>query len=520
MKASIDAKHNINYVIFPAMIVANSLPQDSALRSELVAGIQDVLDGNGQNALKTAVEKVTSQQLFTALKGLTAKPIFQAQANKLGLSITLDTETTALMNSFGDLLYAAGRGLSYAKINGNSGTLAGLKTDTYGEYNIKYVDKVLDITRSAKMLTGTAKATLNIDLMAALFTEDKDIVVKKSDGQVLYNGNDLAQALTIISSATEEVTMVLNKAQSLFGDVNVNVPLTVQGKTLEMNGHKFVLKTTAASVTMKDITTDMVTTDVDGWYVDLAGDKAYLVQFPVKANGVYYKELDIALARLNGEGTLEVFTNVKLNKDVEITGTMTVKGAAKIDQGSYSFVLANKDATLNSDAPLNVKTSVSGCKGKTTGNYTYTVVTEIIDGDKLYLDVKPEGINASQLQTALRDILKMPNAKVEVLSGLVTTSNSDKLVANGAIAKVTNGDDVYQYTIIIMGDTNCNGRTDAGDNVLMRRHFQNAGKLTGIAFDAADMNRDGTIKSNDAVLNRSKFMRWSSYVSRVNKVLY
>ena len=114
----------------------------------------------------------------------------------------------------------------------------------------------------------------------------------------------------------------------------------------------------------------------------------------------------------------------------------------------------------------------------------------------------------------------MPNANVEVLSGLVAASNNEKLVANGAVAKVTNGDDVYQYTIIIMGDTNCNGRTDAGDNVLMRRHFQNAGTLTGIAFDAADMNRDGTIKSNDAVLNRSKFMRWPSYVSRVNKVLY
>ena len=724
VKASIDAKHNINYVIFPAMIVANSLPQDSALRAELVAGIQDVLDGNGQNALKTAVEKVTSQQLFTALKGLTAKPIFQAQANKLGLSITLDTETTALMSSFGDLLYAAGRGLSYAKINGNSGTLAGLKTDTYGEYNIKYVDKVLDITRSAKMLTGTAKATLNIDLMAALFTEDKDIVVKDHTGAYLYNGDVLAEALAVINSDTEGVTLVLNnKTQTLTADLEVSVPLTIEGRTLNLDGHRFVLKTTAASVTMKDITTDMVTTDVDGWYVDLAGDKAYLVQFPVKANDKYYKELDIALARLNGEGTLEVFTNVKLNKDVEITGTMTVigaakidqagfnfvlkntnsklvsdaalnvttdldgyvvnqegftytvvpqetekaiiikghdgsvlwsgddlaealkhinedaegvtlvlnkaqkltgnvdvnvpltvegealnmnghqfvlkstnasvtmkditagmvttdvagwyvvvsgnkamlkqyvakangtyyktleeavnalngsgtlelltnaamtsdirvtgtmtvKGAAKISQGSYSFVLKNTNSKLVSDAALNVTTDLSGYEVKQDG-YTYTVAAKtpaVVDKGYLKLDIHPDGIKALQMQTALRKILNKPNATVTVENGGLTNAG---LVKNGAVVMVADGNELYKYTIIVMGDTNCNGETDAGDMVLMRRHFQGVITLTGVARVAADTSMNGEVDAGDMVRNRRKFQNWAGYESKVIKV--
>ena len=518
VKASIDAKHNINYVIFPAMIVANSLPQDSALRSELVAGIQDVLDGNGQNALKTAVEKVTSQQLFTALKGLTAKPIFQAQANKLGLSITLDTETTALMNSFGDLLYAAGRGLSYAKINGNSGTLAGLKTDTYGEYNIKYVDKVLDITRSAKMLTGTAKATLNIDLMAALFTEDKDIVVKDHTGAYLYNGDVLAEALAVINSDTEGVTLVLNnKTQTLTADLEVSVPLTIEGRTLNLDGHRFVLKSTAASVTMKDITTDMVTTDVDGWYVDLAGEKAYLVQFPVKANGEYYKELDVALARLNGEGTLEVFTDVKLNKDVEITGTMTVKGAAKIDQAGFNFVLKNTNSKLVSDAALNVTTDLSGYEVKQDG-YTYTVVAKtpaVVDKGYLKLDIHPDGIKAPQMQTALRKILNKPNATVTVEDSGLTNAG---LVKNGAVVMVADGNELYKYTIIVMGDTNCNGETDAGDMVLMRRHFQGVITLTGVARIAADTSMNGEVDAGDMVRNRRKFQNWAGYESKVIKV--
>lgn len=521
VKASIDAKHNINYVIFPAMIVANSLPQDSALRSELVAGIQDVLDGNGQNALKAAVEKVTSQQLFTALKGLTAKPIFQAQANKLGLSITLDTKTTALMNSFGDLLYAAGRGLSYAKINGNSGTLAGLKTDTYGEYNIKYVDKVLDITRSAKMLTGTAKATLNIDLMAALFTEDKedkDIVVKDHTGAYLYNGDVLAEALAVINRDTEGVTLVLNnKTQTLTADLEVSVPLTIEGRALNLDGHRFVLKSTAASVTMKDITTDMVTTDVDGWYVDLAGDKAYLVQFPVKANGEYYKELDVALARLNGEGTLEVFTDVKLNKDVEITGTMTVIGAAKIDQAGFNFVLKNTNSKLVSDAALKVTTDLDGYVVNQEG-YTYTVVAKtpaVVDKGYLKLDIHPDGIKAPQMQTALRKILNKPNATVTVEDSGLTNAG---LVKNGAVVMVADGNELYKYTIIVMGDTNCNGETDAGDMVLMRRHFQGVITLTGVARIAADTSMNGEVDAGDMVRNRRKFQNWAGYESKVIKV--
>lgn len=518
VKASIDAKHNINYVIFPAMIVANSLPQDSALRSELVAGIQDVLDGNGQNALKTAVEKVTSQQLFTALKGLTAKPIFQAQANKLGLSITLNTETTALMNSFGDLLYAAGRGLSYAKINGNSGTLAGLKTDTYGEYNIKYVDKVLDITRSAKMLTGTAKATLNIDLMAALFTEEKDIVVKDHTGAYLYNGNDLAEALAVINNDTEGVTLVLNnKSQTLTGDLEISVPLTIEGYELILDGHQFVLSETTASVTMDGITEAMVESGVDGWYVDVTENKAYLVQYPVKLNGIPYKDLDVALAMLNGQDTLEILANVTLTKDVDVTGTLTITGADKLDQAGFNFVLKNTTSKLVSDAPLNVTTDLTGYVVNQEG-FTYTVVAKtpaVVDKGYLKLDIHPDGIKALQMQAALRKILNKPNATVTVENGGLTNAG---LVKNGAVVMVADGNELYKYTIIVMGDTNCNGETDAGDMVLMRRHFQGVITLTGVARIAADTSMNGEVDAGDMVRNRRKFQNWAGYESKVIKV--
>lgn len=523
VKASIDVKHNINYVIFPAMIVANSLPEGDTLRAELVAGIQDVVDGNGQNALKTAVEKATSQQLFAALKALNAKPIFQAQANKLGLNIALDAENSALMNSFGDLIYAAGRVLNYAKINGNSGTLAGLKTDTYGEYNIKYVDKVLDITRSAKMLTGTARATFNIDLMAALFTEDKDIVVKDHTGQYLYNGDDLAEALTFINKDTEGVTLVLNnKSQTLTGDVEVNVPLTLQGKALDMGGFRFVLMNKDASVTMNGISDSMVESGMEGWYAEVTGSTATLKQYVAKVNGSYYKDMDTALANLGGQGTLDILADVTLNKDVEVTGTLTVTGANKIQQGEHKFVLAAKDAKLVSDTELKVTTNLSDYEVKQDG-YTYTVAPktpEVVDKGYLKLDVKPSGISPSQLQKALPGIIKMPNASVEILSGIKTKSDGTQLIVNGATVKVTDGNNVYSYTIIIMGDANGNGETDVADAFKMRRHTLGLEELTGVALIAADLNQNNEIDVADAYKSRVKILQWSSYESKTIKVDY
>lgn len=517
--AKVNARGDINYVIFPAMIVANSLPEGDALRAELVEGIKGYITTQSQNALKAAVEKVSSKQLISALRALNGKPIFNAQANKLGLNVSVNNEEASKMSAYGDILYAIGRALDLVNTKGNNGTLGSTAAAEYGSYKVEYKDKTFTLTRSAKSFTGTLNGVANIVLDADLFTEEKDIVVKNRDGQVLYNDNDLAEALAIISNATEEVTMVLNKAQSLSGDANVSVPLTVQGKTLEMNGHKFVLKTTDASVTMNGITDAMVDSGVTGWYVDVVDSKAFLVQCPVKANGLYYKELDIALAHLNGEGTLEILADVTLTADIQVTGTMTITNASKITQGSYNFVLANKDAKLISDAALHVTTSLSGYEVETNGTI-YTVRAKspaVVDGGYLKLDTRPQGINANELQTALRKILNKSSASVTVEASGLTKGG---LVRNGASATVTSANEIVKYTIIIMGDANCNGEIDAGDGVLMRKHFQGSKLMEGAALLAADTNQTGEIDAGDGVRNRMKFQKWPAFSTINAKDVY
>lgn len=521
LKAKLDVRDDINYVILPAMIVANSLPSGDALKAELVNGIKAYLDKEGKDALKAAVERVSSRQLVAALKALNGKPIFAAQAKQLGLNVTIDAVEAGKMSAYGDILYMIGRAADLANINGNSGTIAGLKTENYGSYQLKYENKEFHPSRSVRMITGTVNAVANIVLDADVFTEAEDIVVKGHDGRYIYNGNDLTDALAHINEDAAGVTLVLNKAQSLTDNVKVNVPLTVTGKTLTMGSYRFILMNKEAAVTMTGITAEMVESNDPALYVTVSGNTASLLQYAAKANGEYCKTLAEAVTKLNGSGTLNVLTNVSMTDNIAVTATMTVTGAANIEQGGFSFVLKNKDSKLVSDAAVKAETDRAGYKIKETvanNTYTYTVVEQCVDKGDLYLDVRHEGINAAQLQTALRKILNKSDATVTVEAGGLTDKG---LVRNGATVKVASGSDLCRYTIIIVGDTNCNGRTDSGDAVLMRRHFMNIEKLTGAALKAADVNKNGRIDSGDASKNRLKFMSkdWNGYKSSYeNKV--
>lgn len=511
LKASLDVRWDINYVMLPAMVVANSLPSGSALKTKLENGIHAYLYDEDQDALKAAVESVSSQQLVAALKALNGKPIFMAQAKQLGLNITIDDPVEAgKMSAYGDILYMIGRAADLAGINGSSGTMAGLRTEDYGSYQLKCVNKEFHPSRSVRMITGTVNAVANIVLDAHVFTKTYDIIVVDADGSCRYEGNNLTDALGYIKDDGVSTTLILNKAQSLTDDVKVYAPLTIRGRALTMGSYRFILMNEAATVTMTGITAEMVKSNDPARYVTVSGDVAFLLQYAAKANGEYCKTLAEAVTKLNGSGKLDVLTNVSMTDNIAVTGTMTVTGAANIERGGFSFVLKNKDSKLVSDAALNVTTDLSGYKVETNGT-TYTLGAKtpaVVDGGYLKLDTRPQGINANELQTALCKILNKSNASVTVEASGLT---KEGLVRNGASATVTSANEIVKYTIIIMGDANCNGEIDAGDGVLMRKHFQGVKLMEGAALLAADTTQNGEIDAGDGVRNRMKFQKWPAY---------
>ena len=132
----------------------------------------------------------------------------------------------------------------------------------------------------------------------------------------------------------------------------------------------------------------------------------------------------------------------------------------------------------------------------------------------VYLDAHYAGITLAQFYEAFE-----VNAKYAESIGMYISSNKE-LVCNGDIlvvdAKNAAGEKVKQtYVIIILGDTNCNGRADAGDAVAMAAHHVGKQELDPTSWLAFDLNRNNKQEAGDAVKVVGKYVNWNNYVSAV-----
>ncbi len=369
-----------------------------------------------------------------------------------------------------------------------------------------------------------------------------EITLEKADGSKVGYHNLAAAA----ADAKTGDTVIVNSSVKMTGDISINSAktLTIKGAGLiDQNGHAFNLGHKDAKL-VADSSNLTVKITVAGSYelskVTQNGMTTYSLTVPTvweitleKADGskVGYHDLAAAAADAETGDTVIVNSSVKMTSNISISSakTLTIKGAGLIDQNGHAFELGHKSARLVADSDsLFVKVTVAGSYevGKVSqGEMTaYIVKAKSSDddddhgggggggggytGNYIYLDVQPSGINAKQLQTAVRKYFGDSSAEVTVNSGLTASG----LVANGASIYVS-GSRAGSYTVIIMGDTNCNGKTDSGDAVKMRNHYFGTAQLSGAALEAADMNRNGKVDSGDAVKNRVKYQNWGGYSS-------
>jgi len=83
------------------------------------------------------------------------------------------------------------------------------------------------------------------------------------------------------------------------------------------------------------------------------------------------------------------------------------------------------------------------------------------------------------------------------------------VAANASSSKVA----VVEYTIIIMGDVNSNGRIEVGDAVLISQALVGLTTLDELQIMAADINNNGRTDIGDATRNSSKIVDWDNYES-------
>lgn len=249
--------------------------------------------------------------------------------------------------------------------------------------------------------------------------------------------------------------------------------------------------------------------------------------------------LAAAFAAAGDGSTIAVKEAVTLEENLAINGTVVITGADKVNWNGKTVTLGAA-AHVTADHLIGAEKFTAGApyyevaETQEGTDYHYVLkalqpefvdekpkvnLGQVIRGSKadadnklLYLDVSPAGITEEQFKALVSFAVSNAEqaysfedcAAYEGRSLLATGTKVTVTASNTAAAETVE----LTYTIIIMGDTNCNGRTDSGDAVLMSKHYQSqddSDKMNGYPLLAADMNQNGEVESGDAVKNATKY---------------
>ena len=539
-KLTVDMSSDPTYAVMMAVAVSSTLPSGDTLRTELNSAVVHYYTKNDVGKLKTALEKVTCAQVFAALKTIGLHTNFRTLATQAG--ITDAATLTAIGRDYGKLTAyrggMAGTGwlLKKLDITGSGTKLSKLKTAEYGTYTYSKdsysVTKTFDAVKGWQVqgvanLSDTAAVTLK------LFAAAKAIVVSDSTGKRVYNGDDLAAALTK-ANANDGSTVTLNGPVTMTQNETLTAGVSiVNADKLAQGTYKLLLQGTGRLTSDSPLTVGsadpahrVVTGTASGKHTYTLA--AYAIQYTQNGTTVYGDDLAAAMAAADKNTAVTVLNTLSLTADIKLGSKKhTLMGMAYVRMDGHQFVfdksgsvLVVENGTVTADAcavdsALGSSYSLVSSVGATMTTYSLKYAGGgggggggSYTGSYIYLDVQPSGINARQLQTAVRKYFNDNSAEVTVNSGLTAAGR----VANGAGISVTGGH-AGSYTVIIMGDTNCNGKIDSGDAVKMRNHYFGTATLSGVALEAADMNRNGKVDAGDAVKNRVKYQNWSGYRS-------
>lgn len=111
-----------------------------------------------------------------------------------------------------------------------------------------------------------------------------------------------------------------------------------------------------------------------------------------------------------------------------------------------------------------------------------------------------------EVQTFKNKILSTPSVTLKSLINEKGIEIKDGIISTGMklCLKINNQD--YNYTIVIKGDVNGDGKIYATDYVKVKNHIMGKSYITGAYLEAADINNDGKIYATDYVLIKNHIM--------------
>lgn len=387
------------------------------------------------------------------------------------------------------------------------------------------------------------------------------VIVTDAEGTIVYAGDSLDDGLALTDGG---YTVTVNAPVVLGADFEFGFELIVSGgEDIDFNGHAFILTDEATKLTIDVQITDSVLPSGDEYVVEenqegtLYVYTLYGYKVLVKdndGNTVYAGDsLDDAFAAAEEDYTVTVLKDVQLDADFELDHAITLTGADMIDFNGHQIILSG-EGSLTSDIQIAENISSASEYSYVTeagdGPYVYSLTPydpeinlgdidkkdnikgfKTDEADKLIiLDVVDpgsisnprlagNGITVAQFKEQVAFVTVHASAsEVKVIYNNRELAD-DALVPTGATVSVTatNPDsDVrvnVQYSVVILGDTNCDGAINSGDAKLMLDHYFGTATLTGLALIAADTNCNGGVDSGDAVKNAVKYTRPADYKS-------
>ena len=132
----------------------------------------------------------------------------------------------------------------------------------------------------------------------------------------------------------------------------------------------------------------------------------------------------------------------------------------------------------------------------------------------IFLDSNPFGLSGADFNAYVDFVIdNATDSTVTIANGKKIRGENDLVCTSDTVTVWATSKDGVEvsvtYTIIIMGDANCDGKLNARDPALMKSAFVGEMSLVGNGALAADMNFDGKLNARDTAACDSKFVNWN-----------
>ena len=173
-------------------------------------------------------------------------------------------------------------------------------------------------------------------------------------------------------------------------------------------------------------------------------------------------------SNVSGTGPFEI-TGTSQTKDIVVTAENGTTRTYKIT------------VTKDEDAPISISEILN---------------TMLINSDGTYISSIDLNTKASDFITKTKEVDDKVTVTIKSNKG---EEKTDAILATGDVVNIISGEENKNFTVVIYGDTNGDGKIDALDYVRIKNHIMNNGGLSDSYKAAADVNKDTKIDALDYV---------------------